>query len=118
MDYRHVVEPIPHSTTDGGDLVRGRGSATVEFRENEIGIWIAASIRSKTVSIKPIEIAVRKRNRRKFPNNAHSDTSQRDRSAGPCRAEWSEIVVFGAWGSPVLIDCRGRSRSSEGRPPV
>lgn len=95
MDHRLVVEPIAHSTTDGRDFLRGRGSATVsrtfEFRKKKIGVWIAALIRSKTKSNEPIEIVVRKRDRREFLNKAHSDTSQRDRSARPSRAEWMTL---------------------------
>ncbi|PXW63644.1 hypothetical protein BY998_10522 [Methylobacterium sp. B4] len=120
MDRRLIVEPIAHSTSDGHDPSQRWGSSeshrTVEFREKKVSIRIAALIRCKTKSDETIEVVGWKRNRRKFPNCAHSDTSQHDRSARPSRAEWltaqpvrdlrvekDEVLEIYPWSGPRLV---------------
>ncbi|SOR28647.1 conserved protein of unknown function [Methylorubrum extorquens] len=120
MGRRLIVEPIAHSTSDGHDPSQRRGSSeshrTVEFWKKKLSIRIAALIRSKTKSDETIEVVGWKRNRRKFPNSAHSDTSQHDRSARPSRAEWltaqpvrdlrvgkDEVLEIYPWNGPRLV---------------
>ncbi|OHV17641.1 hypothetical protein BK022_04335 [Methylorubrum extorquens] len=123
MDRRLIVEPIAHSTSDGHDPSQRRGSSeshrTVEFREKKVSIRIAALIRSKTKSDETIEVVGWKRNRRKFPNSAHSDTSQHDRSARPSRAEWltaQPVRDLRVEKDEVLEIIPGAGRALSGRP--
>lgn len=117
---RLIVEPIAHATSDGNDISGRRGSGkgcrTFEFRKQKVGIRIAALIRSKPRSDETIEVVGWKRNRGTFPNSAHSDTSQQDRSARPSRAEWltalpvrdlrvekNEVLEIDPWSGPRLV---------------
>lgn len=117
---RLIVEPIAHSTSDGNDISGRRGSdkrcRTFEFRKQKVSIRIAALIRSKSRSDDTIEFVGWKRNRRTFPNSAHSDTSQHDRSARPSRSEWltappvrdlrvekDEVLEIDPWSGPRLV---------------
>ncbi|CAO4192143.1 hypothetical protein LFADAHJC_LOCUS470 [Methylorubrum extorquens] len=123
MNRRLIVEPIAHSTSDDHGPSQRRGSSeshrTVEFGEKKVSIRIAALIRSKTKSDETIEVVGWKRNRRTFPNSAHSDTSQHDRSARPSRAEWltaQPVRDLRVEKDEVLEIIPGAGRALSGRP--